>query len=62
MLVGQPAVVEDLQEEVPDRLRSLLELVEQDDGERVLADGGDQRRAAVVDIRVASSRSRLSGV
>ena len=52
VLVGEPAVVEDLQEEVPDRLRSLLELVEQDDGERVLADGRDQRRTSVVDVRI----------
>ena len=62
VLVGQPAVVEDLEEEVPDRLRGLLELVEQDDGERVLAHRGDRaarRRSMFVSAR---SRSWLSGV
>ena len=52
LLVGQAAVVEDLEEEIPDRRRRLLELVEQDDGERVLPDGREQRRAAPFDARV----------
>ena len=41
--VGETPVVEDLQEDVPDRLRRLLELVEQDHGERLLANRGDER-------------------
>ena len=40
--VGQPPVVEDLEEHVPDRLGRLLELVEQHDAEGIAADGGDQ--------------------
>src|SRR4051812_12902669 len=38
LVVGQPSVVEHLQERVPDRRRGLLELIEQDDRERILAD------------------------
>jgi hypothetical protein len=41
--VGQPAVVEDLQEQVPRVGVRLLELVEQDDRERLLADAVDDR-------------------
>ena len=52
LLVGEPPVVEDLEEEVPDRRRRLLELVEQDDGERVLAHRREQHRAALLDARV----------
>ena len=41
--VGQPAVVEHLQEQVPDARMGLLELVQQDDRERLLAHAADQR-------------------
>ena len=41
--VAQPAVVEHLQEQVPDARVGLLELVEQHDGERLAADRADQR-------------------
>ena len=46
--VGQPAVVEDLEEDVPDLRVRLLELVEQEDGEGLLADLGDQRRGLLL--------------
>ena len=42
--VGQPPVVEHLQEHVPDALVRLLELVEQQDGERLPSHRRDQRR------------------
>ena len=41
--IGEPPVVEDLEEEVENGLSRLLELVEQDHRERVLPDRGDQR-------------------
>ena len=52
MLVGEPAVVEDLQEQIPDRPSGFVELVEQDDRERVLADRGHERSSVRVDARV----------
>ena len=50
--VGEAAVVEDLEEDVPDRARGLLELVEQDDGERVGANRRDERRRLLLAARV----------
>ena len=47
MRVGQPAVVEHLQEQVPDRGVRLLELVEQHHGERLLAHAVDERVVSV---------------
>ena len=41
--VGQPALVERLQEQVPDIGMGLFEFVEQDDRERLLAHAADQR-------------------
>jgi len=41
--VGQPAVVEHLQEQIPDVAVRLLELVQQDDRERLFAEPLDQR-------------------
>jgi hypothetical protein len=38
LAVGEPAVVEHLEKEIPHRRRGLLELVEEDYCERVLAD------------------------
>ena len=51
--IRQPAVVEDLEEDVPDLRVRLLELVEQEHGERLLADLGDQRRRLRLGRRVA---------
>ncbi len=52
--IGQPAVVEDLEEEVPDLRMRLLELVEEEDREGLLADLGDQRRGLLLGrVRVA---------
>ena len=61
--VGQPAVVEDLEEEIPDRRGGLLELVQQDDRERVLAHGRDQRRPVPVDVGVGEQAlERVAGL
>ena len=61
--IGQPAVVEDLEEEVPDLRMRLLELVEEEDGEGLLADLGDQRRGLLLGVFASPRRrSRLSGV
>ena len=51
--VRQAAVVEHLEEDVPDLRVRLLELVEQKDGERLLAHLRDQRRRLLLPRRVA---------
>ena len=48
LTIGQPAVVEDLQEDVEDVGRGLLDLVEQHDGERTAADRLGQLAALLV--------------
>ena len=62
MLVGEPAVVEDLEEQVPDWPRGLVELVEQHDRERVLADRGHERRPIGVDARVREQTIEAVGL
>ena len=58
--VAQPAVVEDLQEQVPDARVGLLELVQQHDRERLAADPADQR--GVVDVaRRRACAARVPG-
>ena len=52
MRVGEPPVVEDLEEDVPDRLRGLLELVEQHHAEGVAPNRGDEAGAVPVECRV----------
>ena len=54
--VAQPAVVEDLQEQVPDARVGLLELVQQHDRERLAADPGHER--GVVDVAVPEHPAR----
>ena len=61
-LVGQAAVVEDLQEQVPDVRVGLLELVEQHDRERLLRTAAISGAAVRLAAASPSSRSRLSGV
>ncbi len=61
MLVGEAAVVEDLEEQVPDRPGGLVELVEQHDRERVLANRGHERCSVRVDARVGEQAIEAVG-
>ena len=60
VLVGQPPVVEDLEEEIPDRRRRLLELVEQDDRERILATDAISAAPVRLDARCRRAGARAS--
>ena len=59
--VGQTPVVEHLQEDVPDVLVGFLELIEQEHRERLLPDGGDQRRGIFASARVAEQPLQALG-
>lgn len=52
LLVGETPVVEELEEEIPDRRGGLLELVEEHDGERILPNRREENRPPLLDARI----------
>jgi hypothetical protein len=60
-VVGEAAVIEELEEDVPDLSVRLLELVEQHDGERIASHGGDERSSFALLHRVGEQAIEAVG-